>query len=151
MSDSKWTTVNGVRYPVDDSQSSVTYTQSTTDPNIDPLIEQQNKQVAASLLEQFGGPVSSTQLSKGPKRTTSPPQKVPSPEKLRQQEAKITESITKDNFMEVVELLKPAMDEANRKAADIWTQQGEAAMLQHIMTREDGTPMSYAESRARYG
>tara|TARA_B100001093_G_scaffold171953_3_gene164750 strand:- start:2039 stop:2470 length:432 start_codon:yes stop_codon:yes gene_type:complete len=143
--------VNGVRYPVDDSQSPVTDTHSTTDSSIDPQIEQQNKQVAASLFEQFGEPVSSTQLSKGPKRTTSPPQKVPSPEKLRQQEAKITESITKDNFMEVVESMKPAMDEANRKAADIWTQQGEKAMLQHIMTKEDGTPMSYAESRFLYG
>ena len=149
MSDSKWTTVNGVRYPVDDSQSSVTPT--TTDSSIDPLIEQQNKQVAASLFEQFGEPVSSTQLSKGPKRTISPPKKVPSPEKLRQQEAKIIESITKDNFMEVVESMKPSMDEANRKAADVWTQQGEAAMLKHIMTREDGTPMSYAESRCLYG
>ena len=151
MSDSKWTTVNGVRYPVDDSQSSVTDTQSTTDPSIDPLIEQQNKEVAALLFEQFGGPVSSTQVSKGLKRTTSPPQKVPSPEKLRQLEAKITESITKDNFMEVVESMKPSMDEANRKAADVLTQQGEAAMLKHIMTNEDGTPMSYAQSRCLYG
>ena len=151
MSDSKWTTVNGVRYPVDGLQSPVTDTQSTTDSSIDPQIEQQNKQVATSLFEQFGGPVSSTQLSKGPKRTTSPPQKIPSPEKLRQQEAKITESITKDNFIEVVESMKPAMDGANRKAADIWTQQGEAAMLQHIMTNEDGTPMSYAQSRSLYG
>ena len=56
MSDSKWTTVNGVRYPVDGSQSPVTDTHSTTDSSIDPQIEQQNKQVAASLFEQFGDP-----------------------------------------------------------------------------------------------
>ena len=67
------------------------------------------------------------------------------------QETKANESITTDNFMEFVERMKPSMDESNRAAADVWTQQGTSAMLQHIMTREDGTPMSYAESRMRYG
>ena len=43
------------------------------------------------------------------------------------------------------------MDEANQKAMNVWATQGESAMLKHIMTREDGTPMSYAESRMRYG
>lgn len=43
------------------------------------------------------------------------------------------------------------MDEANQKAMDVWATQGESAMLKHIMTREDGTPMSYAESRMLYG
>ena len=43
------------------------------------------------------------------------------------------------------------MDEANQKAMNVWATQGESAMLKHIMTREDGTPMSYAESRMMYG
>lgn len=43
------------------------------------------------------------------------------------------------------------MDEANQKAMNVWATQGTNAMLKHIMTREDGTPMSYAESRMRYG
>ena len=43
------------------------------------------------------------------------------------------------------------MDEANQKAMNVWATQGESAMLKHIMTREDGTPMSYAESRMLYG
>ena len=43
------------------------------------------------------------------------------------------------------------MDEANQKAMNVWATQGESAMLKHIMTREDGTPMSYAESRMIYG
>lgn len=146
MSDAKWTTVNGVRYPVDGCDT----TMDTSDT--DPEIEQKNKEMAVSMFERWGEPMTSTIIANGgPKRTTSPPQKVPSPERLKQQETKVNESITTDNFMEVVEGLKTGMDESNREAADIWTQQGTSAMLQHIMTHEDGTPMSYAESRARYG
>ena len=37
------------------------------------------------------------------------------------------------------------MDEANQKAMDVWATQGESAMLKHIMTSEDGTPIVYAE------
>ena len=44
-----------------------------------------------------------------------------------------------------------SMDEANQKAMNVWATQGESAMLKHIMTKEDGTPMSYAESRMLYG
>ena len=150
MSDAKWTTVNGVRYPVDGCDTTDNTTDNTSE--IDPEIERQNKEMAVSMFERWGEPMTSTTIANGgPKRTSSPPQKVPSPERLKQQETKINESITTDNFMEFVEGMKPAMDELNRKAADVWTQQGASAMLQHIMTREDGTQMSYAESRARYG
>ena len=146
MSDAKWTTVNGVRYPVDGCDT----TDNTSE--IDPEIERQNKEMAVSMFERWGEPMTSTTIANGgPKRTSSPPQKVPSPERLKQQETKVNESIETDNFMEFVERMKPSMDESNRAAADVWTQQGASAMLQHIMTREDGTPMSYAESRARYG
>ena len=156
MSDSKWTTVNGVRYPVDgcDTTDNTTDNTSETDNtlDIDPEIERKNKEMAVSMFERWGEPMTSTIIANGgPKRTTSPPQKVPSPERLKQQETTVNELIATDNFMEVVEGLKAGMDEYNRKAADVWTQQGTSAMLQHIMTREDGTPMSYAESRARYG
>ena len=152
MSDAKWTTVNGVRYPVDgcDTTDNTSETDNTSD--IDPEIERQNKEMAISMFERWGEPMTSTTIANGgPKRTSSPPQKVPSPERLKQQETTVNESITTDNFMEFVEGMKPAMDESNRAAADVWTQQGTSAMLQHIMTREDGTQMSYAESRARYG
>ena len=44
-----------------------------------------------------------------------------------------------------------SMDEANQRAMNVWATQGESAMLKHIMTKEDGTPMSYAESRMLYG
>ena len=43
------------------------------------------------------------------------------------------------------------MDEANQKAMNVWATQGESAMLKHIMTGEDGSPISYAQSRMLYG
>jgi hypothetical protein len=43
------------------------------------------------------------------------------------------------------------MDEANKRIMMIFKTQGEAAGLKAMMTREDGTQMDYAESRARYG
>ena len=43
------------------------------------------------------------------------------------------------------------MDEANKRIMMIFKTQGEAAGLKAMMTREDGTRMDYAESRARYG
>lgn len=89
------------------------------------------------------------------KRTSSPPKQVSSPQKVREQELKIDQSITNDSLdpsmKAFVNTMKPAMDDANRVAADIWTTQGSKAMLSHIMTNPDGTPMSYAESRYLYG
>jgi hypothetical protein len=43
------------------------------------------------------------------------------------------------------------MDDANKRIMMIFKTQGEAAGFKALMTREDGTEMSYAESRARYG
>ena len=43
------------------------------------------------------------------------------------------------------------MDDANKRILMIFKTQGEAAGFKALMTREDGTEMSYAESRARYG
>jgi hypothetical protein len=43
------------------------------------------------------------------------------------------------------------MDDANKRIMMIFKTQGEAAGFKALMTREDGTQMSYAESRARYG
>ena len=43
------------------------------------------------------------------------------------------------------------MDEANKRIMMIFKTQGEAAGLKALATREDGTRMDYAESRARYG
>ena len=43
------------------------------------------------------------------------------------------------------------MDEANKRIMMIFKTQGEDAGLKALMTREDGTEMTYAESRAKYG
>jgi hypothetical protein len=43
------------------------------------------------------------------------------------------------------------MDDANRKVLKILNAEGPEAAMKAMTTREDGTPMSYAESRARYG
>ncbi len=43
------------------------------------------------------------------------------------------------------------MDDANKRIMMIFKTQGEEAGFKALMTREDGTQMSYAESRARYG
>jgi len=43
------------------------------------------------------------------------------------------------------------MDAANRKVLKILNAEGPAAAMKAMTTRDDGTPMSYAESRARYG
>ena len=148
MSESKWTTVNGVRYPTE-LNNDIEIDDSMNDPSIDPSIEEKNKLAAKNLFKQYGKPVSSTEV-KSLKRTSSPPQKVNSPDKLRKQESVIDDRL-EDNFKEIVNKFKPSMDQANQEAANIWTSQGTSAMLKHILTREDGTPMSYAESRARYG
>lgn len=43
------------------------------------------------------------------------------------------------------------MDDNNKRIMMIFKTQGEAAGLKAMMTNEDGTEMTYAESRARYG
>jgi hypothetical protein len=43
------------------------------------------------------------------------------------------------------------MDDANRRVLKILNAEGPKAAMKAMTTREDGTPMSYAESRARYG
>lgn len=43
------------------------------------------------------------------------------------------------------------MDDNNKRIMMIFKTQGEAAGLKALMTHDDGTEMTYAESRARYG
>ena len=43
------------------------------------------------------------------------------------------------------------MDEANARILKIGKTEGKAAMFKAMTTHDDGTPMTYAESRARYG
>jgi hypothetical protein len=43
------------------------------------------------------------------------------------------------------------MDENNKRIMMIFKTQGEAAGFKALMTHDDGTEMTYAESRARYG
>ena len=155
MSEAKWTIVNGVRYENEQQPEPVQITSERVHKTQEPSVEEKNKEAAKQLYQKYGKPVSSTEVKKGLKRTQSPPQKVNSPEKLRQQESAIDSSIDSDklseSFTHIVNALKPSMDEANKAAADVWTTQGTSAMLSHIMTREDGTQMSYAESRYLYG
>ena len=119
-------------------------------------IENEQNEIDSGVIEknkeevEYSKPVTSSEVKKGIKRTSSPPQKVNSPDKLRKQESKINDMLD-DNFKKLINTVKPGMDQANRKAVDIWTSQGTSSMLQHIMTKEDGTPMSYSESRMRYG
>ena len=50
-----------------------------------------------------------------------------------------------------VETLKPLMDEKNREAMNVMTDQGKKEAVKHMMTRPDGTIRSYAEMRMLYG
>ena len=43
------------------------------------------------------------------------------------------------------------MDEANKKAADVLRTGGIQKAIEHMFTREDGTPMTYGEMRSIYG
>ena len=43
------------------------------------------------------------------------------------------------------------MDDNNKKAMDVWKNEGMEAAINHMMTGNDGKPRSYAEMRALYG
>ena len=44
------------------------------------------------------------------------------------------------------------MDSNNKKAADVWETEGQAAVLKHMFTdNKTGGTLSYAEMRSRYG
>lgn len=44
------------------------------------------------------------------------------------------------------------MDENNKKATDVWQQEGQAAAIKHMFTDEKtGATLSYSEMRSRYG
>jgi len=128
MSESKWVTVNGVRYPNEGcdtgfpvTQPPTTYskapdTESGCPPDEDPEIHKKNKETAMRLMK-----------------------------------AKIQEDFKPENLSETLEGLKVNMDENNSKAADVWLKEGTDSMIKHIMTNEDGSQMSYAQSRALYG
>ena len=158
MSTSKWITINGVRYPNEENHFTCEETtaygssdnEEISDNEIDQNIVSQNKRKAKELYEKYQKPVTSTEVKAGLKRTSSPPQKLNSPDKLRKQESKMDDRLN-DNFRYILNHVKPGMDQANRDAVDVWESQGTGALLQHIMTKEDGTPMSYAESRMMYG
>jgi hypothetical protein len=51
-----------------------------------------------------------------------------------------------DQYAEVV-----GMDDANKRVLHVFKTQGTQAGIKAMMTREDGTAMTYAESRAMYG
>ena len=128
MSESKWVTVNGVRYPNEGcdtgfpiEQPPTTYSkvpdkESECPPDEDPEIHKKNKETAMRLMKE-----------------------------------KIQEDFKPENLSETLEGLKVNMDENNSKAVDVWLKEGTDSMLKQIMTNEDGSPMSYAQSRALYG
>jgi hypothetical protein len=58
-----------------------------------------------------------------------------------------------DGDLEAVDKYAEAvgMDDANKNILKIFKTQGTKAGIKAMMTREDGTEMSYAESRSLYG
>ena len=68
---------------------------------------------------------------------------IPSIKKLFEQDGDL-EAV--DKYAEAV-----GMNDANKNIMKIFKTQGTKAGIKAMMTREDGTEMSYAESRAMYG
>lgn len=43
------------------------------------------------------------------------------------------------------------MDDTNKKAMKVWTEDGIDAVLKHMLTDDDGKPRSYSQMRMMYG
>lgn len=43
------------------------------------------------------------------------------------------------------------MDDTNKKAMKIWTEDGIDAVLKHMLTDDDGKPRNYSQMRMMYG
>jgi len=52
----------------------------------------------------------------------------------------------------IPESIYQEMDSNNKKAADVWKNEGQSAAIKHMFTdQETGRTLSYAEMRSRYG
>ena len=65
---------------------------------------------------------------------------------------KILKRIDTETYMKsITKVMKPSMDDNNKKAVEVLESEGIDAAIKHMSTRPNGTIRSYAEMREMYG